>query len=224
MRRPSDDVDEEDIPEELSSSVQSHMGDATRSVRSYGPSHYKNRGLGGRSARGGGRRPSSRWMGGMSGCFVSGKRHRANDRPPREELRKAVQRLNDLHPKSIIIIEEVAFLATHTDANAPTDDEEENGQWAEGAEHDTGDSGMEFIADEDLRDVEHLLSNVKFIHGRTFCNKSGDEIDAMHAQLRKGGTTEPFHDMRFDTCVNRMSITSMSQYIAWCKKHSGYDA
>lgn len=77
----------------------------------------------------------SNWMRGVRGCFVCGRSHRANEHHPRDEVTAAINRLKARHPRALITVDDLAFLANNY-LNMDEDDDEEEDPEADVAEDD----------------------------------------------------------------------------------------
>lgn len=97
------------------------------------------------------------------------------------------------------------------------DDEGVLAQWAQDELEDAECSEIAFIAEEDLIDIEKMLTNAALIHGRTLRGDRNEVRWSMHAQLH-GTITTNFHGVRIDTCANCRSIISANQYDDYCEE------
>lgn len=151
-------------------------------------------------------------MRGVIGCSVRGQDHRSNDGHSREEVTKAIQKLNARHPKALINIEDLAYITTETDD--PTTDFEHgvSAQWAEHPE-DTDHSELDLILISTVDDLEPVLSNSAFMDGISTGEERSVVISAMHAE-KCGAPKAQLSGTRIDTWANSPRIMCEKQYSA----------
>lgn len=77
----------------------------------------------------------------------------------------------------------------------------------------TGGFDPVLIATEHLEEVEEMLINPGFFHGRGLISGRREDIGAIRSQLTKV-TTTGFQGLRIDTCAHRRYIISVDKYQA----------
>lgn len=157
--------------------------DARINLKTYGPKCGTGRGRYGRP----GMRPqewrlNSLWVSGVKGWIFCGKYHRANHSHSRKEPNKAVQILNDKHPKSLTPVLDMAYVTSRLQSDSSTsNDEEVTTQWPQEDDEESDCSHIAYIAIDDLREIYCSLSNSSFIHGITEGGTRGYISTAIHA-------------------------------------------
>ncbi len=155
------------------------------------------------------RKLSTRWLRGIKGCYVCRKDHLAHTRHSPEEVRRAIERLKKEHPKALISVEDLSFIAD--DLHDDTEDNESI------FESDSEEANFADTSTELDENTEIYLSNIAYLHGNSFTKDLEKDYKQMEAALY----TEPcskFRGIKLDTCANRSSIMSYAQYKAYCEE------
>lgn len=154
---------------------------------------------------------SSSWFKGTKGCYVCGLNHKAHTKHPPEEVRAAIERLKSRDPSALLTVEDLAFVVGEISQNTDENDTETV----------FSDSEDQAYISEDLlnyhKETEMHLSNTSFSHGRSFFSDRDTAMASMNRELREGETTS-FKGIHLDTCANRSSVMSISQYKAYCRE------
>lgn len=191
------------------------------------------------------RRLRSSWMRGVKGYFVCGGDHRANAKHPRAEVTAAVKKLKDKHPTALLSVEDLdAVLEMAGDEEGGDESGSEVGaQWADEFEEEEEECDLAFVADYDLAQLEASLANAALEHGRSIKPTNQHTLVTMNNWLhperpstfdgirlatpeteaflsaKNGGSNSHFDGLRLDTCANRASVMSRSQYLAYTIKY-----
>lgn len=182
-------------------------GQARKSIRDRKGNSNQNRSL-------------SKWLAGHKGCFVCKKPQIARHHHSREEVSKAINELKQKYPAAMVTVDDLAMIVSDmTDGYATQSSEESNSA----AEHDdssaTDEDLVNFAAVQEDTDrfAEAYLSNASFVHGRSYHTDMAAALAAMHEDLLQGGEAR-FKGIYIDTCANRPSVMSFSQYQSYCKE------
>lgn len=105
-------------------------------------------------------------MRGVKGCFVCGQLHRENDKPPRDEVTVAINKLKDRLPTVLLTVSDMDYeVDLYTQDNQGTDGNDEiAAEWAEEGGDSQTDDSLAFMATKDLTAIERTLSSSYFLH------------------------------------------------------------
>lgn len=146
-----------------------------------------------------------------------GKYHRANTKHSRDEVKSAVKRLKEIHPQSLLTVEEldaVVNIASMTDDDDKGLADEDEVRWFEYGDNEEAENDMVYLTTEDAKDLKETLYNTPFFHGMTRATALMAALSVMLKQL-KNGTGSSFDGIRIDTAVNRRSVLGMDQNEAY---------
>ncbi len=159
---------------------------------------------------------SSNWIRGVKGCFVCGQNHKARSRHPAHEVRAAIEKLKQNNPTALISVEDLAFISEEL-----AQDNSEDKNEIEFSDDEDNESQSEAYIVEDALDMhkqtEAKLANMSFLHGRSYEKDQLNAYTVMERELKLGETTM-FKGILLDTCCNRSSVMSLSQYKAYCEE------
>lgn len=190
---------------------QKYSGDARKTVKGFSRP-YKRFNV----SRG---KVSSSWLRGHKGCYVCGKDHLARTKHTKTEISDAIQRLKRKDPTAMISVDDLAFITGELSIDEISSEDHE-GEDVVFSENVQDDADSTYITEDAMnlnKSEEIRRANSAFMHGTSFANDHFKKLLTMTAEL-SAGEGPVFKGIYIDTCANRSSVMSYSQYKAYCEE------
>lgn len=158
----------------------------------------------------------SRKLAAAKGCWVCQGQHHARNNHSTNDIIEAIERIKKA-PSTVYSTEllgdyEWALIENQVEESDDEPADNTNGNTNDQAQSQEQKDTTQFV----FQELECILSDSSFAHGRTFEKDMTQSLNVMNAELQKGEEST-FEGIVIDTGANRSSVMSLAQYKAYCK-------